>query len=479
MFLSHGGAVQSTQHQTNDEFEVDPFPGKPKILFVGLVESSHTHSWINLLENSALNVRLFAMPTNSGGEPLESSNIRTYLSTYSPQSGLDPNRFRCLYPTPEERENAEKKDPVLKLRKQFLKLRTLDIKKIGIIRTAKELLAFAVLFCIAFISACVPSKKRETSSLKPKAFSPEAWFTQIIEEWQPDIIHTLGLYDNQGGLFYYAVRQKFKLESYGKWVLQLRGGSDLTLRRHQVEFAEQISSILCESDWIISDNLANIKYVEQLGGAAKKFADINPVPGTGGVEVDELRTRWESFPSQRERIILWPKAYDCKWSLALPVFEALKLAWEQIKPCKIFMLFMIPDTREWYNTLPQEIRECCVVHPQKIPRTEVFNLMTQSRVLFAPSLVDGVPNSLYEAMACGAFPILSPLETITPVVEHENNVLFARNLYPQEIADALVRAMNDDALVDRAVANNLQLVRKIADRNKIRSKVLEFYQGLC
>jgi glycosyltransferase involved in cell wall biosynthesis len=95
-----------------------------------------------------------------------------------------------------------------------------------------------------------------------------------------------------------------------------------------------------------------------------------------------------------------------------------------------------------------------------------------------PSLVDGVPNSLYEAMALGVLPIVSPLETIRSVVQNEKNVLFARNLYPQEIASALTLAMTNDALVDRIVETNIELVRKIADRTIIQKNVLEFYENL-
>jgi glycosyltransferase involved in cell wall biosynthesis len=99
--------------------------------------------------------------------------------------------------------------------------------------------------------------------------------------------------------------------------------------------------------------------------------------------------------------------------------------------------------------------------------------------MLAPSLVDGTPNSMFEAMATGAFPILSPLDTIRPLVEDACNVLFARNLYPHEIGDALARAMNDDNLVDDAVAPNLELVRKHADRASIRPRVVGMYESLA
>jgi glycosyltransferase involved in cell wall biosynthesis len=86
---------------------------------------------------------------------------------------------------------------------------------------------------------------------------------------------------------------------------------------------------------------------------------------------------------------------------------------------------------------------------------------------------------MWEAMAAGALPIVSPLETIRPIAEHERNVLFARNLYPHEIAEALCRAMSDDALVDSVAKRNLEVVRRRADRSKIRPRVIEYYESLA
>ena len=230
------------------------------------------------------------------------------------------------------------------------------------------------------------------------------------------------------------------------------------------------------SDCIISDNLVNISYAQELGIDPEKFSSICPVPGTGGIDIEEFSGNWLGNPSTR-RNILWPKAYDSPWSLALPVIEALKLAWDSLQPCEVHILAATPDVRMWLNALPDEIKDHCHID-DRIDRQEVHELMAASRVMLAPSLVDGVPNTLYEAMASGAFPIVSPLVTITPVVKAEENVLFARNLYPDEIAQALRRAMTDDQLVDDAAARNLQLVRKLANREVIKSKVVDFYHRM-
>lgn len=410
----------------NMTFDADKYPGKPKVLFIGSGISSHTHSWISLLDKADLNVRLFALPD---GVPPKDWPIKTYITFYI-----------------HEKLNS---------------------------RTRHRFLPMGLLGRILFMWNTIAKKLQ-----LPMPYGVDKSLADVIRNWKPDIIHTLGIFDNQGGLFYWDVRRKFHLEKIGKWVVQTRGGSDMTLRRHDPEIIPILRDVLSKCDQIISDNRANIQYAQELGIPTSKFAGIVPIPGTGGVDVDEL-SKGRTKPSQRERIIVWTKAYDCPWSVALPVFEAIQMAWEQIRPCTIHMFVMITDgTKMWYKALPAEIRQNCPVY-DRVPRKDLLALMSRARVLLAPSLVDGVPNSLYEAMATGTFPIVSPLDTIVPVVENEQNVLFARNLYPQEIADALVRAMNDDGLVDQAAQNNLRLVRQIADRASIGPKVVDFYQKLA
>jgi glycosyltransferase involved in cell wall biosynthesis len=201
------------------------------------------------------------------------------------------------------------------------------------------------------------------------------------------------------------------------------------------------------------------------------------VPGTGGVDIDALHSYASGHPSTRS-VILWPKAYECPWSKALPVFQALVTHWERLPPCELHLLAMEPETRMWFHALPAHVRQACRIE-DRIPRHAVLQLMGRARVMLAPSLVDGTPNSMFEAMATGALPILSPLDTIRPLVRDASNVLFARNLYPDEIGEALVRGMHDDVLVDSAADRNLALVRQLADRSAIRPRVVGLYESLA
>lgn len=406
----------------SSSFDTDELSGKPKILFIGPGESSHTHSWIDLLNGADFNVRLFSLPQ---GSPPSDWPIKTYVTEYG-QRDLD--RSTRLY-----------------------------------VFASGKLKRLA---------------KRSAAALLRQPFSPgpviESWLAKIIRQWRPDIIHTLGM--ESGGELYFDVRRKYGLDGVGIWILQTRGGSDLALRHLDPELRPRIAEVLRSCDLLVSDNQRNFRLALEMGVREDQLASIAPVPGTGGIDVEALQARRREPPSQ-SRLVLWPKAYECPWSKALPIFEALKICGERIQPCEIHILATTPETKQWYPSLPATIRERCQIEG-RVPRERVFDLMAQARVMLAPSLVDGVPNSMYEAMAAGALPIVSPLETIQPVVENERNVLFARNLYPNEIAAALTRALTDDSLVDSVAAQNLPLVRRIANRADIRTRVISFYHSV-
>lgn len=412
----------------NSLFDIDPYPDGLKILFIGSGTSTHTYSWINLLDETRMNVRLFALP---GGNPPSYWNVRTYttvLSRYSPEADT-PTRRRVYYQP-----------------------------------------SFGIRILNRLWDTFVPGPDQDPSRIEKK-------LAEVIFKWKPDIIHTLGF--DSASFFYQQVCDKHGVGDIGKWVAQARGGPDFKLNQYLPEKMEKIRRVLRNCDKFIADNQPNYDFAIANGLDASKLSLLGVVSGMGGVDVEQLKGMWTDLPSRRGRIIVLPKTYEAPSSKALPVFEAIKLAWDEIKPCEIHMLWMVqPEVRIWHQTLPIEIQQACHLY-ERIPRQQALDLVARARVLLAPSLTDGIPNSMLEAMALGAFPVVSPLDTITPVVREPENVLFARNLYPHEIASSLIRAMNNDRLVDDAAKANLQLVSRISNRAQIRPKLIEFYESLA
>jgi glycosyltransferase involved in cell wall biosynthesis len=308
----------------------------------------------------------------------------------------------------------------------------------------------------------------------------EAALAEVIRGWKPDIIHTLGF--DSASYLYLRTRKQYGLERIGRWVAQARGGPDLALQRYQPEYLELIEEVLRTCDHFIADNQPNYDYALTAGLTSEKLSKpgMGVVSGAGGMDVDQLQSMWTLPPSQRERVILWPKAYETYTAKAMPVFEAIVNVWERIQPCRIEMIWMVqPDIKIWYEKmLPQHIKVHCPT-AGRLSRDETLKRIASARVMLAPSLSDGIPNTMMEAMALGAAPLVSPLDTIAPVVNAEENVLFARNLYPDEIGEALVRLMTDDQLVDHMAANNLVRVRQMADRQHVKARALTFYETIA
>lgn len=430
----------------NPRFD-DASPGGPRILFVGLPHSTHTHGWIRLLDGAGFNVRLFA---SSPDQPPDDWNLPTYVTApgvvrrQASRRYIDPPAARLHHA-----ENA------LRARLPF----------------RASLLAARCLNAAGRVFGLPELRHVEAPR---RACLPAQWLAAAIGRWQPDIIHTLGLFDRQGGDLYMEARRHPEVCKVGRWVLHLRGGSDTALRRYDPVCSEILRGALEASDHILLDNHDNVDYVTALG-FGHKIAPIAPVPGGGGIRIHDPGTHLP--PSRRERLILWPKASESRWAKALPVLEALKEAWPRLRPARVCVIGACPETRAWIERLPECMRSCFDVSPRR-PQLELLAMLAGARVMLAPSLVDGVPNVLYEAMACGAVPIVSPLDTLTPLLNADQSVLFARNLHPGEIADALDRAMNDDALADRIAATNLPLVAALADRDRIAERVIAFYRTL-
>jgi glycosyltransferase involved in cell wall biosynthesis len=378
--------------------------GRPRILFIGFAQSSHTHAWISLLDASRFDVRLHGVHGTKApvGFPVVMARA--------------PSQFGSLRH---------------RIARRFLGTRVLDPEM--------DLLA------------------------------------EEIDEWRPHVIHTLGL--EPASYLLLETRRRLGVAAGSTWVVTARGGPELALHRLIPREAARIAEVLKECDQLIADNELNYEYAVKLGMDPRKAASFGRMPGVGGVDVAALRAL-RTVPATASRVIVMPKAYECPASKVLPVFEALKLCWEEIQPCEVHFTAATPEAEMWFATLPERIRAGCRMH-ERISREDLLRLMGRSRLMLAPSLTDGVPNVLYEAMATQCAPIVSPIDTLRPLVADGVNVLFARNLYPEEIARALVRGMSDDRLVESLVAANARLVEKTADRAQIRGQVSDYYRHLA
>jgi glycosyltransferase involved in cell wall biosynthesis len=100
----------------------------------------------------------------------------------------------------------------------------------------------------------------------------------------------------------------------------------------------------------------------------------------------------------------------------------------------------------------------------------------RAQIVASPSLHDGTPNTLLEGIACGCFPVAGDLESIREwITPNENGLLFDTK-DPQSIAEAILSAIENKNLRDKAVGPNEDMIAARAEYGQNMQRADEFYR---
>jgi glycosyltransferase involved in cell wall biosynthesis len=106
---------------------------------------------------------------------------------------------------------------------------------------------------------------------------------------------------------------------------------------------------------------------------------------------------------------------------------------------------------------------------------ELFRL---AHISVSPSLHDGTPNTLLEAMACGSFPVAGDIESVREWITDGVNGLLCDVTSPDSLGRAITRALQDSSLRSEAKEHNLKLVGERADYDTVMPQAEELYRRL-
>jgi glycosyltransferase involved in cell wall biosynthesis len=110
-----------------------------------------------------------------------------------------------------------------------------------------------------------------------------------------------------------------------------------------------------------------------------------------------------------------------------------------------------------------------------VSRNRMADMFRLARVAASPSLHDGTPNTLLEAMACGCFPVAGDIESVREWIVDSVNGLLCDTENPESLARAMIRALADDPLREQAREQNLNLIAERAEHNESIRQAEQFY----
>lgn len=111
---------------------------------------------------------------------------------------------------------------------------------------------------------------------------------------------------------------------------------------------------------------------------------------------------------------------------------------------------------------------------------QLLSLLRTSDIFVLPSLTEGWPQSLFEAMACGVAIVATRVGGIPYLIEDGKNGLLVEPGSPSSIREAVERLISDSKLRRRLTVNGLSTVRSHtikAERDRMMCRIREFLEA--
>jgi glycosyltransferase involved in cell wall biosynthesis len=116
--------------------------------------------------------------------------------------------------------------------------------------------------------------------------------------------------------------------------------------------------------------------------------------------------------------------------------------------------------------------------PSFSPEQEILSQFGSARVYIGLSISDGISTSLLESMIMGAFPVQSCTACADEWIQDGKSGMIVPPEDPDEIANAIRRALTDDQLVDQAAEENWRTAKERLDYPIVQPQAIKIYQDI-
>ena len=293
----------------------------------------------------------------------------------------------------------------------------------------------------------------------------------MIQRLQPDIVHSIEM--QHAAYLTLEARNYLDDSEFPPWIYSC-WGNDIFFFGRQPEHEGRIRAVLTACDYCITD-------CQRDASLAKEFCfqgeHLGVFPGPGGFDIEHMQQfRQPSSTSSRRVIVL--KGYHNPAGRALVALQALQICADVLAGYEVVIYSAEPNVRYAAEYVARSTGLQITIFPRS-PHDEMLKLMGRSRIALAVNVTDGTPNAMLEAMVMGALPIQSDTISTAEWITHGENGLLVPPEDPEAIATAIRRALEDDALVDRAAEINAQITAERIDLSVIKPRVIAMYKKVA
>lgn len=309
----------------------------------------------------------------------------------------------------------------------------------------------------------------------------EQYLQDLIQREKPDVVHSLGLNISWTNMCLPVLRVRESMGDgfdcpwlYSSWGTDLSFYCQLSERN-----LSDVRSVLKGCDYLITEHSHDRNRAYKLGFGGEFLGYFT---GFGGIENEELERKHLQRTSKRKAILL--KGRDVRdgdpIGRAATAIRALRLCQDVARDYRI-VVASAPSS----GSLVEEIATLTAttdLRVQVLPYVSSEHLMEiygASRLFISLTVNDGIPRSLLEAMACGAFPIVSDLDSFSDIIVNGETGLLVPPEDPVALAQALRNALSNDSMVDNGAYMNHEIIRHEFSDTSVKPRVLEMYSSIA
>lgn len=259
---------------------------------------------------------------------------------------------------------------------------------------------------------------------------------------------------------------------YYPWVLFTQG-SDFIDRANKSSWHGWLTYLaVSRANGVLSDCQRDINWAKYYGLSQR--SKIGLYPGNGGVNLFVFRPG--KAAASRPKLVVCPRSpapYIRIDTVVKSIYQLQKLS--EYNDVRFIFLSAVTATSIIYDELSRySLDQSKIEIIPYLSQSDLAELFQQASIIISPSLTDGTPNSMLEAMACGAFPIMSNLESIQEWIVHGKNGLLFDPQDHQDLVKCLRNALDNDELRHFAQIENFRIVHEKADYQKVMPEIRKF-----
>ena len=221
---------------------------------------------------------------------------------------------------------------------------------------------------------------------------------QLVRRLRPDIVHSMEM--QRAGYMTLEARA-LMIEPAPAWVMGI-WGSDVYLFGRISSHRDRVRSSVAACDYYLCECQRDVDLAMRMGLKGRVLPQL---PAHGGLDLRLMDNIGQKVPPSRRRVVM-VKGYQSFAGRALTALRAIAMAVDSVEGHQVRVHAASPDVRIAAEVLAADSGLDVEVLSRRSHR-ELLAHMAEARVVIALSISDGLPSSLVEAMALGAFPIHS------------------------------------------------------------------------